>query len=177
MIVGRFHWRWAFLVQVPPLAVAWILIFIFVRYSLPGQARTMKSAFKQIDWLGSAALILCISGLLLSLSFRNNQVDRLLPASMMKCQLYTVKNLPWSDPKVWATMTTFVVFLVAFVTVEAFVCPNPVMPLRILSSRSTICEPKCWPQYFMILIRQPRHCYEQFPFIDDQLHRYRCHMS
>ncbi|CAD6578235.1 MAG: hypothetical protein CYPHOPRED_000485 [Cyphobasidiales sp. Tagirdzhanova-0007] len=139
MIVGRFHWRWAFLVQVPPLAVAWILIFIFVRYSLPGQARTMKSAFKQIDWLGSAALILCISGLLLSLSFRNNQVDRLLPASMMKCQLYTVKNLPWSDPKVWATMTTFVVFLVAFVTVEAFVCPNPVMPLRILSSRSTIC--------------------------------------
>lgn len=73
-VVARFDWRWAFLAQVPFLVTSWILIFIFVKYKLPGQSSTTKAAFKQIDWPGSATLIVCISSLLLGLSFKNNQV-------------------------------------------------------------------------------------------------------
>lgn len=123
--MAKYDWRFAFLIQVPFLALAWILVFLFVRYTLPGQVSSKREALRQIDWLGCVSLIVCISSFLLSLSFKNNF------------------SLPWSDPKVWATMLSFVVFLFVFVAVEAFVSPNPVMPLRILSHRSPICRSSC----------------------------------
>ena len=107
--------------QVPFLLLAWMLVFIFVRYTLPGQATSKRGAFKEIDWFGSITLIICISAFLLALSFKNNL------------------SLPWSDPKVWASLIVFVAFLVIFILVEAYVSINPVMPLRILSHRSPIC--------------------------------------
>ena len=122
LIVAKYDWRFAFLIQVPLLALAWILVFLFVKYTVPGQVTSKKAALKQIDWLGCISLIICISSFLLSLSFKNNF------------------SLPWSDPKVWATMITFVIFLGVFLGVEAKISPNPVMPLRILSHLSPICE-------------------------------------
>ena len=120
-IASRFDWRWAFLGQVPFLIAAWILIFSFVRYTLPSQLPLSRKSFQRIDWLGSLTLVCCISGLLLALSFNNNE------------------NLPWSNPKVWGSFAGFIVFLAAFITVEARLSPFPVMPLRILASRSPLC--------------------------------------
>lgn len=74
IIVSRFDWRWAFLIQIPPLILAWFLVFFFVKYSLPGEVKGTKAALKQIDWLGCITLVVCISGFLLCLSFKNNQV-------------------------------------------------------------------------------------------------------
>ena len=125
VVVARFDWRWAFLAQVPFLVTSWILILIFVKYKLPGQSSTTKAAFKQIDWLGSATLIVCISSLLLGLSFKNNQVDS-ASAGLFSSAKTVVQGLPWSSYKVWVSLTSFVVFLFGFVAVEAYVSPTPV---------------------------------------------------
>lgn len=120
-IVAKYTWRVAFLMQVPLLLLAWVLVFAFVKYTLPGQASSKRSALKQVDWFGSITLIICITGFLLAMSFKNNF------------------DLPWSDPKVWASFVLFAIFLGLFLLVEAYVSVNPVMPLRILCHRSPVC--------------------------------------
>lgn len=62
--------------------------------------------------------ILQLGSLLFSLSYKND------------------RNLPWSSPFVWIPLITFVVFGIAFVSVEAFWSAEPVMPLRILRERN-----------------------------------------
>lgn len=123
-IVSRSNWRSAFLIQVPFLLLAWVLVFIFVRYKLPTQVDNKAKAMKQVDWLGSATLVVCISGLLLGLSWKNNE------------------GYEWKNVRVWGSALAFLLGLAAFIGVEAKVAANPVMPLRILSHRSPICKPR-----------------------------------
>jgi hypothetical protein len=66
--------------------------------------------------------LLQVGSLLISLSFKHNE------------------NFPWSHPLVWATMVSFVLFTTAFVYVEARVSKEPVMPMRLLTRRSPLCE-------------------------------------
>ncbi|GAA5996745.1 uncharacterized protein JCM10292_003177 [Rhodotorula paludigena] len=120
-ISDRLGWRTAFLGstgQLPILFIAAILVFRNLRYRIPGQGKSKREMIRRIDYLGSLTLVLSLGSLLFSLSYKND------------------RNLPWSSPFVWVPLITFVVFGIAFVSVEAFWSAEPVMPLRILRERN-----------------------------------------
>ncbi|KAM0752968.1 MFS general substrate transporter [Meredithblackwellia eburnea MCA 4105] len=115
---SKVGWRGAFLLQLPFLLLSLLLIFTFVRFKVPGQGKTKREMVRRIDYFGSLSLILSLGGLLFGLSYKNNE------------------SLPWTDPKVWASLIVAAVFAVVFVLVEAYVAPEPVLPLRILKQRN-----------------------------------------
>ncbi|GAA6047387.1 hypothetical protein JCM3770_001279 [Rhodotorula araucariae] len=117
-ISDRFGWRTAFIFQLPILLLAAILVFRNLRYRVPGQGKSKREMIRRIDYLGSLTLVTSLGSLLFSLSFKND------------------RNLPWSSGYVWAPLITFVISGIAFVLVEAFWSPEPVMPLRILKDRN-----------------------------------------
>ncbi|GAA5891699.1 hypothetical protein JCM6882_006171 [Rhodosporidiobolus microsporus] len=117
-ISDRWGWRTAFLGQLPILLLAALLVFRNLRYRIPGQGKSKREMVKRIDYFGSLTLVISLGSLLFSLSFKND------------------KNLPWSSPLVWAPLIAFVVSGIAFVLVEAYWSPEPVMPLRLLKDRN-----------------------------------------
>lgn len=64
--------RWAFLMQLPILALCGILVATFVRYRLPGQSTTTRDKLKRIDYAGFVTLVIWVGGLLLGLSYKTN---------------------------------------------------------------------------------------------------------
>ncbi|GAA5833772.1 hypothetical protein JCM9279_001622 [Rhodotorula babjevae] len=117
-ISDRFGWRTAFLFQLPILVLAAILVFRNLRYRVAGQGKSKREMVRRIDYLGSLTLVLSLGSLLFALSFKND------------------RSLAWSSPYVWAPLIVFCLSGVAFVLVEAFWSPEPVMPLRILKDRN-----------------------------------------
>ncbi|BGP16916.1 hypothetical protein JCM10213_007361 [Rhodosporidiobolus nylandii] len=117
-ISDRYGWRTAFIGQLPILCLAAVLVFRNLRYRIPGQGKSKREMVKRIDYLGSLTLVISLGSLLFSLSFKND------------------RNLPWSSALVWAPLIAFAVSGVAFVLVEAYWSPEPVMPLRILKDRN-----------------------------------------
>ncbi|GAA6002939.1 hypothetical protein JCM10207_001909 [Rhodosporidiobolus poonsookiae] len=120
-ISDRFGWRTAFLGQLPILFLAMFLVFRFLRYRVPSQGRSKREMVKRIDYLGSLTLVISLGSLLFSLSFKND------------------RNLPWSSAFVWAPLIAFVASGIAFVLVEGYFSPEPVMPLRLLADRNGLC--------------------------------------
>ncbi|GAA6032612.1 hypothetical protein JCM8097_004838 [Rhodosporidiobolus ruineniae] len=117
-ISDRFGWRTAFIGQLPILLLAAFLVFRYLRYRIPGQGKSKREMVRRIDYLGSLTLVTSLGSLLFALTFKAD------------------KNYPWSSPLVWAPLIAFAVAGVAFVAVEAFWSPEPVMPLRILKDRN-----------------------------------------
>jgi hypothetical protein len=107
-------------VQVPLLCICLVLIFTFVRYTVPGQGKSKREMISRIDYGGSFSLIIGLGSLLFALSFKNND------------------NLPWEDPLVYGPLILSAVFTIVFVLVEAFYALEPVMLLRILRQRNGI---------------------------------------
>ncbi|TNY24707.1 major facilitator superfamily domain-containing protein [Rhodotorula diobovata] len=117
-ISDRFGWRTAFLFQLPILILASVLVFRNLRYRVAGQGKSKREMIRRIDYLGSLTLVTSLGSLLFALSFKND------------------RSLAWSSPYVWAPLIVFGLSGVAFVLVEAFWSPEPVMPLRILKDRN-----------------------------------------
>ncbi|GAA5977997.1 hypothetical protein JCM11641_004353 [Rhodosporidiobolus odoratus] len=117
-ISDRFGWRTAFIGQLPILVFAAFLVFRYLRYRIPGQGKSKREMVRRIDYLGSLTLVISLGSLLFSLSFKND------------------RNLPWSSPLVWVPLVMWAVAGVAFVLVEAYWSPEPVMPLRLLGDRN-----------------------------------------
>ncbi|BGO99762.1 hypothetical protein NBRC10513v2_003990 [Rhodotorula toruloides] len=117
-ISDRYGWRTAFIGQLPVLLLATFLVFRNLRYRIPGQGKSKREMARRIDYLGSLTLVISLGSLLFALSFKND------------------RSLPWSSPFVWAPLIAFVVATIAFVLVEAYYSPEPVMPLRLLKDRN-----------------------------------------
>ncbi|KAH9816456.1 major facilitator superfamily domain-containing protein [Melampsora americana] len=111
-------WRYPFLVQVPVLVLAMGMVAYFIDYHCEGEATNKAELIRRIDWWGSLTLVLWNGSLLLSLSFKNDQ------------------QYPWTDPRVYLTLLSFLVFLVAFLYIEARVASEPVLPIKLLKLKS-----------------------------------------
>jgi len=120
VVADTIGWRWAFLLQVPILALTWALVFWNAHYEMPGQSRSRKEMLGRIDYFGSLSLVLSLGSLVLSLSFKNNQ------------------GLPWSSALVWGPLITFALFTVVFVLVEIYVAKEPVLPMQLMTQRNAI---------------------------------------
>lgn len=117
-IADNFGWRIAFLAQVPFLITAAILVSIHVKIVLPEAPLTLRQKLQRIDWLGSLTLVLFVASMLAGFSLK------------------ATEDLAWTHPYVWGSLSFSVVALLAFVFVEARVSPEPVMPMRLLLSRT-----------------------------------------
>ncbi|KAH9816450.1 major facilitator superfamily domain-containing protein [Melampsora americana] len=111
-------WRYAFIVQVPVLVLAMGMVAYFIDYCCEGEATNKAELIRRIDWWGSLTLVLWNGSLLLSLSFKNNQ------------------QYPWTDPRVYLTLFSFLVFFIAFLCIEARVASEPVLPIKLLKLKS-----------------------------------------
>ncbi|KAG8869819.1 hypothetical protein FRC20_000814 [Serendipita sp. 405] len=119
-IADTFGWRTAFLFQIPFLLIASILIAIHVDIVLPRAPLTLKQKLTRIDWLGSVTLVGFVSGLLVALNLK--ETDELM----------------WSDRRVYGLLVASALSLCTFVFVESKVSPEPVMPMKLLLSRTPL---------------------------------------
>ncbi|KZT61902.1 MFS general substrate transporter [Calocera cornea HHB12733] len=119
VVADALGWRWAFLLQLPPLMCVMCGLLWMVGYEVEGQeraGRVWEAVKRRLDWWGSALLVTGIGALVFSLAFKTNE------------------GLPWSHPAVYLTLTLSALAMGAFVVVEEYVAPEPVLPLRLLRS-------------------------------------------
>ncbi|KAF8313424.1 vacuolar amino acid permease [Clavulina sp. PMI_390] len=115
-----FGWRWAFLVQMPVLAISIILVIIKANVPYPMKPTTFRQKLARIDWLGSLTLVAFVGCFLVAITLR------------------TAEEMPWSDPMVWGLLLISGVSGVAFVLVEAYISAEPILPLRLLKQRTPL---------------------------------------
>ncbi|KAJ5105753.1 hypothetical protein NUU61_003100 [Penicillium alfredii] len=107
-------WRWAFLIQVPFLAVSCVMVAI--KIDIPVK-NSDTARIRRVDFLGAFTLILALVSLLLGLNMGGNQV-------------------PWTHPIVLTSLPLSLVFLGAFIYVEARIASEPIIPVRLLLDRT-----------------------------------------
>ncbi|KAI0933368.1 hypothetical protein AcV5_005530 [Taiwanofungus camphoratus] len=108
-ISDRFGWRWAFLIQLPLFLVSFALTSINLRYVTPGKGKSTKEVLKRIDYGGSFTLLGAVLSMLVFLSTRYSE------------------ERPWSSPIVYVPIALSVAFSVAFIVVELWIAPEPVL--------------------------------------------------
>jgi MFS family permease len=123
-------WRAAFGVQVPLLGLSTLAIVIFLRLpphpsssgptSTAGFSSRAMTLLGRMDLLGSLFLVTSLLSLLFGLS------------------LLSASRLPFSHPAVYSCLLAFPLLAAAFVYVESIV-KEPVLPLRLLRQRTTVC--------------------------------------
>jgi MFS family permease len=63
-VADKWGWRMAFWAQIPPISVATVLVVTQVHVPHVKGEMSAWEKFRRIDWAGSAALMICVSGLL-----------------------------------------------------------------------------------------------------------------
>ncbi|KZT26988.1 vacuolar amino acid permease [Neolentinus lepideus HHB14362 ss-1] len=117
-----FGWRSAFILQMPVLAFSVILVIMKVKIKLPFdvQNQSTSAKLKRIDFFGSFTLVGTVGCLLLGFSLKSTE------------------ELSWSHPLIWGLFLVSAVFGVAFVLVEHYWSPYPIMPLRLITQRTPL---------------------------------------
>ncbi|KAJ3853012.1 vacuolar amino acid permease [Lentinula lateritia] len=117
-----FGWQAAFLFQAPVLLFSLVLVALKVNIQLPSdvQNQSLADKLRRIDFLGSLTLVGTVGCLLLGFSLK------------------TTEEMAWSHPLIWGLFTSSALCGVLFVTVEKFVSPYPVMPLRLITQRTPL---------------------------------------
>ncbi|CUS08350.1 unnamed protein product [Tuber aestivum] len=126
-IHGWIGWRWAFLLQIPFIAISAALVSIFVNIPVK---KTEEARYRRIDYLGSGTLLCSLVTLLLALNTGGN-------------------TLPWTHPLVMTCLPLSAVFLGAFSMVELWYANEPVIPVRLLGNRTVLAV--CFANWFMVM--------------------------
>ncbi|KAF8209487.1 member of the major facilitator superfamily [Mycena galopus ATCC 62051] len=110
-------WRWAFLIQVPGIAIAFTTVF-FTLHLPQTETSNLKAKLKRVDFSGALALVLCVFFLLFGL-------DR-------------GGNIAWNDPYTICTLSLSALFLALFASVELSWAAEPFAPKRIIAHPSLL---------------------------------------
>lgn len=113
-ISDTWGWRWAFLIQVPFIFLSGLVVFFTVNIPIK---ETNISKIKRVDFIGAMTLVATLVLLLLGLNAGGNIV-------------------PWNHPLVYVSISVSVVLLCLFVYVEEKVASEPIIPVRLLFSRT-----------------------------------------
>ncbi|WWD10048.1 hypothetical protein V865_008181 [Kwoniella europaea PYCC6329] len=130
-ISDHFGWRAAFFAQVPFLLIAALFIYTFVNTpNLSNQDTEESPSWRQqlgrIDWLGSLTLALAVASLLLSMSIKTSTTK---PDGT---------DYKLSDPLIWGLLAASAICTIAFVLVEKYYSPEPILPLKLLTRRTPL---------------------------------------
>lgn len=115
-IVDSIGWRWCFLMQAPVSLVALGLGYVVLTFpekEAESDTNQGQGIWQQIDVSGACLLVLALSSQLVGLSLGGNE-------------------LPWSNIWVILSLVSSVIFLAAFVAVEAKTTAVPIFPLKML---------------------------------------------
>ncbi len=114
----RLSWRWAFLLQVPFIAISAVMVFFLV--DIPVNPST-KPALSRIDFLGSGLLVVSLVLLLAGLNTGGNQ-------------------LPWDHPIIVSSLVLSFITLGIFMYVEIQPrwVPEPVLPVMLIARTRTV---------------------------------------
>lgn len=117
-LADRFSWRWAFLFQVPFIALSGVLVVFLL--DIPVNP-SRKPALGRIDFLGSGLLMTSLVLLLLGLNTGGNQ-------------------LRWSHPLIIASLVLSVATLAAFLYLESRPewIPEPIIPVALVIRTRTV---------------------------------------
>ncbi|KAI1456283.1 major facilitator superfamily domain-containing protein [Annulohypoxylon moriforme] len=107
-------WRVAFLFQLPFIVLG-LIMCIIVR-DIPSEP-AYKPEQRQLDYAGSACLVLSIVLLLIGFNSGGNEV-------------------PWNHPLVWVTILLSFVLFAIFILVELYYAEQPIIPLDLLLHRT-----------------------------------------
>ncbi|EPQ50683.1 vacuolar amino acid permease [Gloeophyllum trabeum ATCC 11539] len=110
-------WRWAFLLQMPLFLFSFLFTSWHLHYVTPGKIKRKIDVLKRIDYGGSLTLLGAVGSCLVFLSLRYNGEQ------------------PWSDPLVITSLALSVVFAVAFVVIELYFAPEPVLAPFLLKQK------------------------------------------
>lgn len=116
-IVDSIGWRWCFLLQAPVSLSALALGYFVLKFPAKETQSTSvepRGIWHRIDLLGACLLVLALSSQLVGLSLGGNE-------------------LPWTSTWVVLPLVASVVFLAAFIIVEAKTKAAPLIPLKMLS--------------------------------------------
>lgn len=107
-------WEYAFLTQVPLIALATKLVWLLVNVPIE---TTQKAALRRIDYLGTMTIVGAVVLLLLGLNAGGN-------------------TLPWTHWMVITSICVSATLLLVFVVIEEFVAVEPVLPVNLLLRRT-----------------------------------------
>ncbi|KAK9470450.1 major facilitator superfamily domain-containing protein [Dipodascopsis tothii] len=114
LMTSAFGWRWAFLVQVPFIAVSTLAIVFALKLPQPTQA---AGRLLRVDFLGSFTLVVSLVLFLFAVAVGGNQ-------------------LPWTHPVVVVSLPLSALIMGAFVYIERYVAKEPVIPVELLADRT-----------------------------------------
>ncbi|KAJ8089892.1 hypothetical protein PM082_018470 [Marasmius tenuissimus] len=110
-------WRWLFYLNLPICGVAVLAVVFILRLPIP--QGTLSSKLKKMDWIGNLLIISSTSVFVIGLSWGG-------------------ATYPWSSAHVVTTLVVGLVGFVVFLLYEAKWAANPIVPISILSNRSSL---------------------------------------
>ncbi|KIW96206.1 uncharacterized protein Z519_03274 [Cladophialophora bantiana CBS 173.52] len=118
VLSDKLSWRWAFLLQVPFIAVSTVMVFFLI--DIPVNPST-KPPLSRIDFLGSGFLVSSLVLLLLGLNTGGNQ-------------------LPWDHPLIITSLLLSLATLGVFMYLESQPrwVPEPVLPVALIVRTRTV---------------------------------------
>ena len=121
-LTDNLNWRWVFYVNLPVGLIALAVLFVFF------PSGTTHTAKKKIDWLGAFTLVGGLTPLLLALSLGGTRGQLTVPF------FGALSDWDWTSPKLLGLFAMSVIFLVAFVFVEART-KEAIIPLDLFKNR------------------------------------------
>ena len=107
-------WRWAFLIQVPFIAVATLMVFFVVGDTTE---RCGAEVWKRIDYVGAFSFVTALVLFQLGINAGGTQV-------------------PWTSPLVTATLPISLLSLIVFVVWDLKFSNHPLIPIRVIVKRT-----------------------------------------
>nr|QJY30855.1 MFS general substrate transporter [Discosia rubi] len=113
-------WRWIFYMNIPLCGIAIIMLVLFLRVSFQS-GLTFKEQLRRIDFVGNGILMGSTTLVQYAVTYAGSRYS-------------------WNDPQIIATLTLGLLLLMVFVVIQRspHVCPNPVVPPRLLSNRTSV---------------------------------------
>lgn len=111
------QWRWFFYLNVPISALAFALVFVFLRLKQPKME--LRDKLAQMDWIGNTLVIASSTSICIALTWAGIQ-------------------FPWGSAKVLAPLIAGLLGLVGFFFYDALLASAPVVPFALLSNRTSV---------------------------------------
>ncbi|KAK3683586.1 putative MFS transporter [Podospora appendiculata] len=131
VLTTRLNWRWCFWVNLPIGAVVFVVLLFFL--DIPTPNTPVLDGLKAIDWAGGLLIVGSALMVLLGLEFGD-------------------VTLPWSSATVVCLIMFGLVVVGLFIVNELKFAVNPVIPLRLLTNRSSVAAYSVFACNFYVLI-------------------------
>ncbi|KAJ8128598.1 hypothetical protein O1611_g5035 [Lasiodiplodia mahajangana] len=121
LLIDHLSWRWCYYIELPLIALTFFIVLFAYRSPRhrKGTSDQMKTNIRQLDLLGAALFIPCLTTLILALQWGGIKY-------------------PWHDWRVLLNLAFFVILLIAFAWLQRHRKDQAMLPTRILVRRSVL---------------------------------------